>query len=101
MTKSVRESFCKRVTTSEAGDCFQVLFEGIPDSDERYVLVQRQFESPDGGNAASRPTARTSVDILGSESRSYRGVDSMKAILAVRRSLKPLGRKVSHPDKWP
>ena len=49
MPMSVREFHCKRLTASEAGDYFQVLFEGTPDSDEGYVLVQRQFESPDRG----------------------------------------------------
>jgi hypothetical protein len=33
MPKSVRKFFCKRVTTSESGDYFQVLFEETSDSD--------------------------------------------------------------------
>jgi hypothetical protein len=42
-----REFRCERVSTKEAGDGFQVLFGGAPDSDEWYVLVQRHFELPD------------------------------------------------------
>lgn len=37
------------VSTSESGDYFQVLFEAEKDSDGAYVLIQRQFEDPDGG----------------------------------------------------
>ena len=39
---------CKYVSTSEAGDYFQVLFEKESD-DKEYFLIQRQFEFPDGG----------------------------------------------------
>ena len=49
MHKSVKELDCERVSASAAGDYFQVLFERTPDSDQGYVLIQRQFESPDGG----------------------------------------------------
>ena len=42
-----RQFRCERVSTSEAGEGFQVLFERTPDSDEGYVLVQRHFELPD------------------------------------------------------
>ena len=37
------------VSASESGDYFQVLFEAEKDGDGAYVLVQRQFEDPDGG----------------------------------------------------
>ncbi len=49
MLRTAREFQCERVTASNAGDYFQVLFEQNPDSDQGYVLVQRQFELPDGG----------------------------------------------------
>ncbi len=49
MLRSVREFQCERVTAADAGDYFQVLFEQNPDSGQGYVLVQRQFELPDGG----------------------------------------------------
>jgi hypothetical protein len=34
---------------SESGDYFQVLFEAKEHDDSGYVLIQRQFEDPDGG----------------------------------------------------
>ena len=37
------------VSASESGDYYQVLFEGKLDGEQAYVLVQRQFELPDGG----------------------------------------------------
>ena len=37
------------VSASESGDYFQVLFQAEEDGDGPYVLVQRQFEFPDGG----------------------------------------------------
>ena len=37
------------VCASESGDYFQVTFEGELNGEEAYVLVQRQFEFPDGG----------------------------------------------------
>ena len=40
------------VSTSISGDYFQVLFENSEDArdpDSPYLLVQRQFEEPDGG----------------------------------------------------
>jgi hypothetical protein len=40
---------CDHVSATEAGEGFQVLFARAPDSDEGYVLVQRHFEFPDGG----------------------------------------------------
>jgi hypothetical protein len=42
-----RQFRCERVSASEAGDGFQVLFERAPDSDGGYVLIQRHFEFPD------------------------------------------------------
>lgn len=39
----------RNVSASESGDYYQVLFEGELDGEEVYVLVQRQFELPDGG----------------------------------------------------
>ena len=39
-----------QVSVSEAGeDCFQVLFEEGSDDSGQYLLVQREFETPDGG----------------------------------------------------
>ncbi len=37
------------VSASESGDYYQVLFEAEEDGDVAYVLIQRQFENPDGG----------------------------------------------------
>lgn len=40
------------VSSSAAGDYFQLLFEAnedSPDPDSPYLLIQRQFEMPDGG----------------------------------------------------
>ena len=37
------------VSASESGDYYQVLFQGELDGEQAYVLVQRQFESPDPG----------------------------------------------------
>ena len=37
------------VSTSEDEDSFQVLFEAERGGDGPYVLIQRQFEDPDGG----------------------------------------------------
>ena len=47
MRTNIRQFRCERVSASEAGDGFQVLFERAPDSDAGYVLVQRHFEFPD------------------------------------------------------
>jgi len=47
MRTNIKQFRCERVSASEAGDGFQVLFERAPDSDEGYVLVQRHFEFPD------------------------------------------------------
>jgi hypothetical protein len=49
MRTNSRQFRCERVSASEAGDVFQVLFERAPDSDAGYVLVQRHFEFPDRG----------------------------------------------------
>ena len=38
-----------RASASEAGDYYQVTFEGKLNGEEAYVLVRRQFEFPDGG----------------------------------------------------
>ncbi|MEK7405956.1 MAG: hypothetical protein AAB225_12680 [Acidobacteriota bacterium] len=38
-----------RVSASESGEYYQVTFEGGLNREEAYVLVQRQFEFPDGG----------------------------------------------------
>ena len=37
------------VSAEQSGDYFQVLFEAEEDGDGAYVLIQRQFEDPDGG----------------------------------------------------
>src|SRR5262245_16786438 len=47
MRINIKHFRCERVSASEAGDGFQVMFERAPDSDEGYVLVQRHFEFPD------------------------------------------------------
>jgi hypothetical protein len=49
MPTNIRQFRCEHVSATEAGEGFQVLFETVPDSDEGYVLVQRHFEFPDGG----------------------------------------------------
>jgi hypothetical protein len=36
------------VSAAESGDYFQVLFESEEDAGGAYVLIQRQFEDPDG-----------------------------------------------------
>lgn len=37
------------VSASQSGDYYQVLFEAEKDGDGAYLLIQRQFEDPDGG----------------------------------------------------
>jgi hypothetical protein len=37
------------VSVSQSSDYLQVLFEFERDSEGAYVLIQRQFEDPDGG----------------------------------------------------
>ena len=37
------------LSAAQSGDYFQVLFEAEEDGDGAYVLLQRQFEDPDGG----------------------------------------------------
>jgi hypothetical protein len=49
MPSNSREFRCDHVSASEAGDGFQVFFAKSPDSETDYVLVQRHFEFPDGG----------------------------------------------------
>ena len=49
MRTNSRQFRCERMSASEAGDGFQVLFERAPASDAGYVLVQRHFEFPDRG----------------------------------------------------
>ena len=42
----------ERAEAAEAGDYYQVLFEDLrdeEDAEKTYVLIQRQFEFPDGG----------------------------------------------------
>ena len=46
MGRSIREWTCKYASASEAGDYLQVLFEETKDNDERYILIQSQFEFP-------------------------------------------------------
>jgi hypothetical protein len=46
MARTIREWRCKYAAASEAGDYLQVLFEETYDSDNRYVLIQSQFEFP-------------------------------------------------------
>jgi hypothetical protein len=49
MSTNIRQFQCEHVSATKAGEGFQVLFEKEPESDEGYVLVQRHFEFPDGG----------------------------------------------------
>jgi hypothetical protein len=49
MPANLKELHCGYVSASESGDYFQVLFGRTRDSDEGYLLVQRQFELSDGG----------------------------------------------------
>ena len=49
MDNNIRSFTCEHVSATEAGEGFQVLFEKVPKSDKGYVLVQRHFEFPDGG----------------------------------------------------
>jgi hypothetical protein len=50
MPENVREFHCGYVSASEGGgEYFQVLFEKTQDSDEGYLVVQRQFEMPHVG----------------------------------------------------
>jgi hypothetical protein len=49
MPTNSREFRCDHVSASEVGDGFQVLFQKSPETDTGYVLVQRHFEFPDGG----------------------------------------------------
>jgi hypothetical protein len=46
MARTIREWRCEYASASEAGDYLQVLFEETEDSDNRYVLIQSQFEFP-------------------------------------------------------
>ena len=39
----------KHVSASESGDYYQVIFEAERDGGNAYLLIQRQFEDPDGG----------------------------------------------------
>jgi hypothetical protein len=49
MPTNIKQFQCEHVSATEAGEGYQVLFEKVPESDEGYVLVQRHFEFPDGG----------------------------------------------------
>jgi hypothetical protein len=46
---SIREFKCEYVSSSEAGDYVQVMFADNQESDDAYLLIQRQFEFPDHG----------------------------------------------------
>jgi hypothetical protein len=58
MPRNIVELRCAHVSATEAGDGFQVLFETTRDSLEGYVLIQRHFESPDGGKCYLETDAR-------------------------------------------
>ena len=45
----MRELKCEHVSSSEAGDYFQVMFAESLDDECAYVLIQRQLEFPDEG----------------------------------------------------
>ena len=102
-----------RASASEAGDYYQVTFEGKLNGEEAYVLVQRQFEFPDGGRCcvethnqeyighfkmAYQPvveaTCRPLVDARGSvDSTSCRAATARERVLpqAAMRSLAGIG----------
>lgn len=48
MPANLKELHCESVSATETGDYFQVLFETVQNGDGPYLLVQRQFEMPDG-----------------------------------------------------
>ena len=49
----------KRVSVAEsAGEYFRVSFSDDKKSDENYILVKRQFESPDYGQVQTSPLKR-------------------------------------------
>ena len=48
MTRTIREWTYDHASASESGDYYQVLFEKSEDNDEFYVLIQSQFEFPQG-----------------------------------------------------
>jgi hypothetical protein len=48
MAANLRELHCEYVSASDDGDYFQVMFELTQDSEEGSLIVQRQFELPDG-----------------------------------------------------
>jgi hypothetical protein len=49
---------------SSGGEYFQVLFEDDPDTDSAYLLIQRQFESYDGGFFYLKATSERSAATL-------------------------------------
>jgi len=49
MAANLKELHCEYVSASDDGDHFQVIFELTQTSEEGYLVVQRQFELPDGG----------------------------------------------------
>jgi hypothetical protein len=49
MPQNILEFRCEHVSAAEAEEVFQVLFKTTRDSLEGYVLIQRNFEFPDGG----------------------------------------------------
>jgi hypothetical protein len=49
MPPKILELQCDHVSATETGEGFQVLFDQVPSSGEGYVLVQRYFEFPEGG----------------------------------------------------
>jgi hypothetical protein len=60
MSHNILEFRCEHVSATEAGDGFQVLFETTRDSLDGYVLIQRDFEFPDGGKCYLETEARES-----------------------------------------
>ena len=71
------------VSASESGDYYQVLFEGEEDGEGAYLLMQRQFEDPDGG-----------LCYLESHDEDYTGhFKVVRAALGRKRLCLELGRK--------
>jgi hypothetical protein len=59
---SIKEFRCEYVSSSEAGDYCQVMFEEAPESDGIYVLIQGQFEFSDHGE---RYVETSNLDLCG------------------------------------
>ncbi|MBI3465758.1 MAG: hypothetical protein HY000_22300 [Planctomycetes bacterium] len=77
MPTNVKEFRCQHVSSSEAGDYFQVMFEQTPDSNEDMCLFKGSSRCRTEANATSKPMTVSSVGTLESETRSCRGISSV------------------------